>query len=61
MTYAAPAERQNAQNLATAVLLVEVTRANPEDTWTSIGGGDVLSDVLDMIDSEVVTYQLVTH
>ena len=34
---------------------------DPEDTWTSTGDDDVLNDVLDMIDSEDVTYQFVTH
>lgn len=35
--------------------------ADPEDTWTSTGDDDVLNDVLDMIESEDVTYQFITH
>ena len=34
---------------------------DPEDTWTSTGDDDVLNDVLDMIETEDVTYQFVTH
>ncbi len=34
---------------------------NPEETWTSTDDDDVLNDVLDMVDSESVTYEFVTH
>jgi hypothetical protein len=30
---------------------------DPEDTWTSTDDDDVLNDVLDMVDSETVTYE----
>jgi hypothetical protein len=33
---------------------------DPEETWTSTDDEDTLSDILDMIDSEEVTYQFVT-
>ncbi|MDR7377188.1 hypothetical protein J2X19_001867 [Rhodoferax ferrireducens] len=43
-------------------IAIEPLFANdPEDTWTSTGDDDVLNDVLDMIESEDVTYQFVTH
>ena len=35
--------------------------SDPEETWTSTGDDDVLNDVLDMIESEEVSYQFVTH
>ena len=34
---------------------------DPEETWTSTDDDDVLNDVLDMVDSESVTYEFVTH
>lgn len=34
---------------------------NPEETWSSTDDDDVLNDVLDMVDSESVTYEFVTH
>ena len=34
---------------------------NPEETWTSTADAAVLNDVLDMVDSESVTYEFVTH
>ena len=30
---------------------------NPEETWSSTDDDDVLNDVLDMVDSESVTYE----
>ncbi len=35
--------------------------ADPEETWTSTESEDVLNDVLDMVESEEVTYEFVTH
>jgi hypothetical protein len=35
--------------------------ANPEETWASTDNEDTLNDFLDMIDSEEVIYQFVTH
>ena len=35
--------------------------ADPEETWTSTESEDVLTDVLDMVESEEVTYEFVTH
>jgi hypothetical protein len=35
--------------------------SDPEDTWSSTDEEDVLNDVLDMIESEDVRYQFVTH
>jgi hypothetical protein len=34
---------------------------DPEETWSSTDDDDVLNDVLDMVDSESVTYEFVTH
>lgn len=35
--------------------------SNPEETWTSTDDDEVLNDVLDMVESEVVAYEFVTH
>lgn len=35
--------------------------SDPEETWTSTQSDDVLNDILDMIDSEDVIYELITH
>ena len=35
--------------------------ADPEDLWSSTEDENVLDDILDMVDSEVVTYEFVTH
>ena len=35
--------------------------ADPEDTWSSTEDESVLNDVLDMVESEDVTYEFVTH
>lgn len=35
--------------------------SDPEETWTSTESEDVLNEVLDMVESEEVTYQFVTH
>ncbi|MDD2924435.1 hypothetical protein [Rhodoferax sp.] len=35
--------------------------SNPEETWSSTEDDDVLNDLLDMVDSEEVTYEFVTH
>lgn len=34
---------------------------DPEDIWASTEDEDVLNDVLDMVESEAVTYEFVTH
>ena len=34
---------------------------DPEQTWSSSEDDDVLNDILDMVESEAVTYQFVTH
>lgn len=34
---------------------------NPEDLWSSTESDDELNDVLDMVESEAVTYEFVTH
>ena len=34
---------------------------DPEDLWASTEDEDVLDDILDMVDSEAVTYEFVTH
>ncbi len=35
--------------------------SDPEETWSSTEDDDVLNDLLDMVDSEDVTYEFVTH
>ena len=35
--------------------------ADPEDTWSSTEDEDVLNDILDMVESEAVSYEFVTH
>ena len=35
--------------------------SDPEDTWTSTESDDVLNDILDMVESEEVSYEFVTH
>ncbi|NVO05601.1 MAG: hypothetical protein HXX19_06510 [Rhodoferax sp.] len=34
---------------------------DPEETWSSTQDDDQLDDILDMVDSEDVTYEFVTH
>lgn len=34
---------------------------DPEETWSSSEDDDILNDILDMVESEEVTYQFVTH
>ncbi|MDP2000707.1 MAG: hypothetical protein Q8K22_14100 [Rhodoferax sp.] len=34
---------------------------DPEETWSSSEDDDVLNDILDMVESDEVTYQFVTH
>ncbi|MDE2417639.1 MAG: hypothetical protein KGN32_07510 [Burkholderiales bacterium] len=35
--------------------------ADPEDTWSSTENEAVLNDILDMVESEAVAYEFVTH
>jgi hypothetical protein len=35
--------------------------SNPEETWTSTDDDELLYDVLDMVESEDVVYEFVTH
>jgi hypothetical protein len=35
--------------------------SDPEDTWRSTDSDDELSDILDMVESEEVVYEFVTH
>jgi hypothetical protein len=34
---------------------------DPEETWSSTDDEDTLNDILDMVESEEVTYEFVTH
>ena len=34
---------------------------DPEDTWSSTDNEDELNDILDMVESEAVAYEFVTH
>ena len=35
--------------------------SDPEDTWRSTDDDDELNDILDMVESEEVAYEFVTH
>jgi hypothetical protein len=35
--------------------------SDPEETWTNTDSEEVLNDILDMVESEEVTYEFVTH
>ena len=35
--------------------------SDPEETWSSTDNDDTLNDILDMIESESVTYEFITH
>lgn len=35
--------------------------SNPEETWSSTEDDDVLNDFLDVVESEDVSYEFVTH
>lgn len=35
--------------------------SDPEETWSSTEDDDALNDILDMVESEVVTYEFVVH
>ena len=35
--------------------------SDPEDTWSSTDDDAVLNDILDMVESEVVAYEIITH
>jgi hypothetical protein len=35
--------------------------SDPEETWTSTESEDELNDILDMLESEEVVYEFVTH
>jgi hypothetical protein len=35
--------------------------SDPEDTWSSADDEDTLNDILDMVESEEVAYEFVTH
>jgi len=34
---------------------------NPEETWSTTDDDDVLNDILDMVETEDVSYEFVTH
>ena len=35
--------------------------SDPEETWSSTDSEDVLNDILDMVESEEVAYEFITH
>ena len=35
--------------------------SDPEETWSSTESEDVLNDILDMVESEEVAYEFITH
>ena len=49
----------NAQYLDLAIEPLFAT--DPEETWTSTDNEDTLNDILDMVESEAVAYEFVTH
>lgn len=34
---------------------------DPEETWSSTDNDDALNDILDMVESEEISYEFVTH
>jgi len=34
---------------------------NPEETWTSTDDDEVLNDILDLVETEEIIYEFVTH
>ena len=34
---------------------------DPEETWSSTDNDEVLNDILDMVESEAISYEFVTH
>jgi hypothetical protein len=35
--------------------------SDPEETWSSTDSDDALNDILDMVESEEIVYEFVTH
>ena len=35
--------------------------SDPEDTWSSTDSDEVLNDILDMVETESVRYEFITH
>ncbi|MEY3446928.1 MAG: hypothetical protein RIR45_1683 [Pseudomonadota bacterium] len=35
--------------------------SDPEETWSSTESEDLLNDILDMVESEAVVYEFITH
>ena len=35
--------------------------SDPEETWSSTDNDEVLNDILDMVESEAISYEFVTH
>ncbi|MDP3702653.1 MAG: hypothetical protein Q8R72_17270 [Hylemonella sp.] len=35
--------------------------SDPEETWSSTDSDEVLNDILDMVESEEIAYEFVTH
>ncbi|MEN9396775.1 MAG: hypothetical protein RLZ81_1305 [Pseudomonadota bacterium] len=35
--------------------------SNPEETWTSTDDDEVLNDILDLVETEEIIYEFVTH
>ena len=48
---------QMADNKFLDLAIEPLFATNPEETWSSTDDDDVLNDVLDMVDSESVTYE----
>ena len=54
-----PVELPNGQFMDIAIEPLFAT--NPEETWTSADDEDTLNDILDMVESEAVVYEFITH
>jgi hypothetical protein len=44
-----------------AVAIEPLFASDPEETWSRTDDDDVLNDILDMVESEAVTYEFITH
>ena len=52
---------QMADNQFLDLAIEPLFASDPEETWSSTDDDDVLNDILDMVESEAVTYEFITH
>jgi hypothetical protein len=48
-------------NLFLDLAIEPLFASDPEETWSSSEDDDALNDILDMVESEAVTYEFITH